>query len=324
MTDIATAGFDTILGAIAELLRTGANPDVLEAQRLLLRRLALGGDVLPSRIPAPRNITEVGGYINLLTLLGQESTRDQMLASALGVAGPAPGSLLGEPPPPVGFAIVSNDRPDGPAQPSISPDVVIRADFARTLQPALAAIRADGCTLPLAVPHPVLPRAGEAPPAGDTLLGLLGRRIDLVPGTLLRSPDSDPLVVARRGDDPPEALRLTARESDGGTKVAEQSWLVLTCSATACNFQPAAPRRLRPVEPELAAAGWYPASPASLPVHLTALGSLASLRNLTGLVAGVTTLGSELALLYPPPLVAGSALAGRHDFVWNGTDFAAA
>src|SRR5947209_19360545 len=113
MADTATTGFDMVLGAIAELLKTGASPDILEAQRLLLRRLALEGDVLPSRVPAPRNITEVGGYINLLTTLGQAATRDQMLAAALGVAGPTPGSILGELPAPVGLAPHHNDRPAG-------------------------------------------------------------------------------------------------------------------------------------------------------------------------------------------------------------------
>ncbi|HTG34962.1 MAG TPA: hypothetical protein VLB76_18755 [Thermoanaerobaculia bacterium] len=323
MADTVTNGFETVLGAIADLLKTGASPDVLEAQRLLLRRLALEGDVLPSRVPAPRNITEVGGYINLLTTLGETATRDQMLAAALGVAGPTPGSILGELPPPVGFGILPNDRPAGAAQPSIPTEIVVRADFARTLKPALAAIRADGCGLPLLAPQPVLPRADEPAPQGDALLGLLGRRLDLVPGTLLANPDTDALAVGRRASDPPDAVRLVARESDGGTKVAEDQWVVLTCSASACQLQPAAPRRLRPVEPDLAAAGWYPGSPATLPSKLRALGSFASLRNLTGLIAAVTTLGSELALLYPPQLLAASSLADRRTWIWNGTDFVA-
>ena len=50
--------------------------------------LALQGDVIQSRIPAPRNITEIGGYLNLLQTLGQAEMRTQTLAGALGVAGP--------------------------------------------------------------------------------------------------------------------------------------------------------------------------------------------------------------------------------------------
>src|SRR5216684_4153266 len=115
---------------------------------------------------------------------------DQMLASALGVAGPTSGSILGELPPPIGFATLANDRPAGPAQPSITPEITVRADFARTLKPALAAIRADGCALPLMVPPPVLPLAGDTPPQGDALLVVIGRRLDLVPGTLLSDPDA--------------------------------------------------------------------------------------------------------------------------------------
>jgi hypothetical protein len=56
---------DEILSALADILRTGRTLKCLEAQRILLRRIALGGDVIPSRIPPPKNITEVGGYINL-------------------------------------------------------------------------------------------------------------------------------------------------------------------------------------------------------------------------------------------------------------------
>lgn len=38
----------------------------------ILRRIALESDVKPARIPAPLNITEIGGYINLMRKLKKE------------------------------------------------------------------------------------------------------------------------------------------------------------------------------------------------------------------------------------------------------------
>ena len=45
--------------------------------------------------------------------------------------------------------------------------------------------------------------------------------------------------------------------------------------------------------------------------------------NLTGLVAGETTLGAELALLHAPAVIARSALAPFSGWVWNGSALAA-
>ncbi len=70
------------------ILATGTSPQVLALQQALLKRLLLDGSVLPSRIPPPKNISEVGGYINLLTDLGLTQTRTDSVAAALGVAPP--------------------------------------------------------------------------------------------------------------------------------------------------------------------------------------------------------------------------------------------
>ena len=42
-----------------------------------------------SRIPPPRNVSEIGGYFNLLSSLNETTMREQALAGILGVAGPA-------------------------------------------------------------------------------------------------------------------------------------------------------------------------------------------------------------------------------------------
>src|SRR5215469_13635579 len=89
-TSVLDEGLASVIDLLVELMRTATRPDVLEAQRVLLQRLAYQGDVFPSRVPPPRNITEVGGYLNLLESLGQQDVRAGAVSSALGVAGPPP------------------------------------------------------------------------------------------------------------------------------------------------------------------------------------------------------------------------------------------
>jgi len=48
-----------------------------------LRRLATETEFVPPRVPAPRNITEIGGYINLLRK--DERMLSLLLASILGL-----------------------------------------------------------------------------------------------------------------------------------------------------------------------------------------------------------------------------------------------
>jgi hypothetical protein len=66
--------------------------------------------------PRPRNITEVGGYLNLLETLIETEMRSQVLASILGVAGPNPMPGF-EPTGPAHYDVLkSNDRPAGANQ----------------------------------------------------------------------------------------------------------------------------------------------------------------------------------------------------------------
>ena len=75
------------------------------------------------------------------------------------------------------------------------------------------------------------------------------------------------------------------------------------------------------IGPLLANAGFYPASPFPAPATPTD-STWARLTNITGLVAGSTSYGNELALFYSPSVIAASALAPALGFVWNGTGFA--
>lgn len=317
---------DSVLGALVELMKSGVRPDVLEAQRLLLQRLATQGDVFPSRIPPPLNITEVGGYLNLLERAGQGEMRTSAIASALGIAAPPTTTHLGGDVP-VGFAQVSNDRPDGPAQASIPPLFTIRADFHAPLQAAMQTLHAAGVQLPLRAPRAALPvsQPGATPTSLDmsVVLAALGRTLEVFPGTLLTDAAVDPLAIARPDTPATEPFRLVARELDGGSIVPEASWVALRAAATTVAEDAAALRRFLDVAPALQPAGWLHPQPLVLPANASTRGTLATFINVTGLVPGETTLGDELALLYAPAAIARSALATVVGWVWNGTTFAA-
>jgi hypothetical protein len=319
--------FTSVMEAIVELMRSGVRPDVLEAQRLLLQRLATQGDVFPSRIPAPLNITQVGGYLNLLERAGEQGMRTSAIASALGIAAPPTGAGAIGGAVPVGFVDVANDRPAGAIQPSIPPLLTIRADFHAPWLAAAQALHAVGCLLPLRAPRAVLP--ASQPGATATSLDMaavfaaLGRTLEVFPGTVLVDPTADALAIARPESPGTDPFRLVARELDGGTLVDEASWVAMRASATAVSDDPPALARYVEVGPVLQAAGWVHPAPLELPSTLQARGTLVRLVNLTGLVAGETTLGAELELLYTPAAIARSALALFTGWTWDGATFVA-
>lgn len=320
----AADDLDPVTQVLTELIRTGVRPDVLEAQRLLLQRLAYQGDVFPSRVPAPLNITEVGGYLNLLAGMGMTETRANAVTSALGIAGPPPGTPSGVPA--TGFVEMANDRPAGPSQPAIPPTIGVRADLVTALRTALVLLHAAGCLLPLRSPTHVLPAAdggtGSSPvPDPDAVLALLGRTLEIFPGTVLGDPAVDALAVARPDGLPAPALRLVARALDGGAAVPEGAWCAVRADAASATEDPVATVRYLEVAPVLEAQGWYHPEPLAPPASLSDRGSLVRLLNRTNLVAGETTLGSELAQLYTPAEIGRSSLAGHVLAVWDGTSF---
>ena len=78
-------GNDYLVETVAKLLEQEVSPEMMEIKRMILRRIATESDIQPSRIPAPSNITEIGGYFNLLTKLNQQEMLRQTLASILGL-----------------------------------------------------------------------------------------------------------------------------------------------------------------------------------------------------------------------------------------------
>jgi hypothetical protein len=307
------------LQTLLNVLTASQSPDMQQAQAFLLRRLALEGDVVPSRLQAPQNVSQMGCYVNLLGTLGLTDARSQMLASALGIAGPSPAlGTLGEQPP-ISWLTLPNDRPIGPQQGSISLSIQIRADFASALQTAIQALHDQGCALPLLAPLQVLPPATSAVPTD--LLPLIGRTIWLAPGQALVNPDSDALAVAQLAAGPWQAVSRAA--SAGPIPVAPQAWSAQTCSASACTVSPppVAGRAYVALSPVLANAGFVQTTPGAAPANALDY-TWSRFDNLTGLVPNMTTFGAELSLLWPQAVIAASSLVNLLGRTWNGTTFA--
>jgi hypothetical protein len=312
-----------VAGALSDILRSSSSPEVLQAQQLLLQRLALQGDVFSSRIPVPRNITEVGGYMNLLARLGESEIRTQALAAALGVAGPNPMPGL-HPTRGVLFDVSRpNDRPPGPAQAGTPVQFLIRNDFAPAFDVALQAVHDAGCALPLlgvspAGLPPLVPGAPALP--GDLLL-YLGRVLRLMPTAALADPDEDALAVAR--EDGETGLQVVARQLFAGAPqagaVAEAAWVAWSCDTDNCT-ESTDDRTYLPLTPILNAAGWYQPAPEA-PTTAADTGPWWRWTNTTGLVPGVSRYGDELLQRFTPGEIAGSALRDALALVWDGEGF---
>jgi hypothetical protein len=305
---------------LLNMLQTATSPDAVEAQSIILRRMALEGDVVPSRLLAPRNITETGGVLNLLTDLNQPEMRDQALAGLAGVAGPNP-PMGWEPSHPLAFVAVTNDRPAGPAQRVIPLVFFVRSDFVIAMQAALTFIRQRGATLPVAgTPAMQLPVAAPGATQPTDALPFLGRTLDLVTAAALNAPATDPLLLGRvSGTTNP--LSIFANVLSAGTvAVTPANYDVTACNATSCSTVTLTGQSLVDVAPPLAQAGFYPATPIPQPANAND-SAWAHFTNVTGLYAGTTKLGDELALLYDTNEIANSVFAGSLDWVWNGTTF---
>ena len=60
---------------VLKILELEVSPEMQELKKLILRRIATETDIKPSRIPAPLNITQIGGYINLLMKLDKQEQK---------------------------------------------------------------------------------------------------------------------------------------------------------------------------------------------------------------------------------------------------------
>lgn len=313
---------DRAIDALTKILESAISPDMLEAQQIILRRLALSGDLFPSRIPPPANITEVGGYINLVS--DDLVLRSQVLASALGVAGPNPAPGFEAELPGLYYVSVPNDRPVGPSQPSTPVTINVRSDLVTAFTAAVQGLHAVGVTLPVLSVNRPLPPVALGVPAPNDLLPYLGRALDLAPGAALVDPTTDPLAVGQEGGAGPQvvvARQLDAAAPDAGS-VPAADWELWTCDASACT-QSTVNDKFVQLAPVLNAAGWYQATPLGAPTSLGDPGSWHRWTNVTGLVAGVSRVGDELRLLHSVGAISASSIRERVDWVWDGTAFVA-
>ncbi|SFC30421.1 hypothetical protein SAMN04487968_105103 [Nocardioides terrae] len=310
---------DRALDALTAVIQAASNPEAVEAQTLLLRRLALDGDLIPTRVPAPLNVTESGGYFNLLETLGQRQTLLDVVAGALGIASGsaralAPGPTL------LGFTSLANDRPEGDAGPTAPGSVLVRSDLAGGVVAARDAVHAFGAVLPLWSP----PLAPDLSTASDDLEAI-GRRLRLLPTAALADPLTDSLVLAH---EPASPFTVWARPDAAAAPTATlPDVTVETAALDPDTGEPVlgslGPTKLVSVAPILAAQGWV-TTPVDAAPTTPADTAWASLVCVAGLLPGVTRLRDELALLYPADRIGDSPFAARLDLVWNGTEFASA
>lgn len=304
---------------LLDILSAAAGLDAMQAQQMLLRRLAVQGDVIPSRIPAPRNISEVGGYLNLLTTLNQTELRAQVLASVLGVAGPNPPVGWFPSAAPLSFVTVANDRPNVASAAAIPLTYTLRSDFATPFAAAMNTVHAASALVPFVTPSRTLPPDNPPLAADYDMLDALGRTLAIVPSAGLVDAAADPVAVAIPNPAPvAAALDVMAAITDPAAPTS--NWDATTFDPAAGLQTTTVTRAFLPLSPIFNAAGWYRLAPPPPAPPLETFWF--RWINVTGLVAGTTRFGDELALLYDPLQIAASPLRDRLTWKWNGSAFA--
>ncbi|WP_348263907.1 IPT/TIG domain-containing protein [Telmatobacter sp. DSM 110680] len=311
-----------IVQSLLTMAQTATSPDAIEAQNMLLRRMALEGDVVGSRIPPPRNISEIGGYINLLSTLKENTMREQTLAGILGVAGPAQPLGWITNTQPLSMVAIPNDRPPVAAQHSFPLTVLVRSDFVSAVQSALKTLHSYGATLPMVSPSVImLPPGGTGSTIPNNLLFYLGRILNISPAAGLINPSGDPIALLAPSGTSINFALVSQVLNAATFQVPAADVNAVQCTPTTQTIIPLSQYQSVPIAPILSAAGYYSAQPFPVPANSTSL-AWASLYNTTGLITGHTQLGDELSLLYRQDQIASSALAAMLSWTWNGSTFA--
>ncbi len=82
---------EMLIQTLSDILRSETSPEMQEVKTKILKRIAEETVVKPTRIPAPLNITEVGGYYNLIEQICKEDAQKRaeaqlsLICSALGL-----------------------------------------------------------------------------------------------------------------------------------------------------------------------------------------------------------------------------------------------
>jgi len=316
------AAEDALVLALTEVIKGATTPEIQAAQALLLRRLATQGDVIPSRIPAPRNITEVGGYLNFLETLGETQMRRDMLGATLGLATGGLEPSVGSAVPPLRLTAVANHRPAGDAGAQVPLSVGVREDLAPGLVAALVDLQAAGGMLPLWSPPPALPAPTGGTAGPPDPLPYLGRQVWVAPSAATVDPENDPVVLGRAASDAAPGYRLGIRVADGTPGATTEQWTGLVWDSVGMGFVErnlgSAP--MLPIETALAATVF---GARRVPVAPTGRADYgwARLTATAGLLPGASRLGDELALTWSGDDIRSSTFAPHLDATWDGTRF---
>jgi len=282
--------------ALLEILKQEVSPEATESRNMILRRIAMENPIIPSRIPVPLNITEIGGYVNLLEQMGYGAMVKGMLSSILGQPMPMP-DVTAMPRAPVEFfSYHESDRPDCKGVASLPLSFSMRGAFVRPFLSVLETLHCIGAQLPIMASPVLLPDVGSHISHSEAM-AIIGRRIEIAPQSAMVDPETDPIVVTE--------ARLFARGGD-----VEMEVNALTRSSGAIPIS----TKLVELEPLLASAGWYPA-------RMSDPHDLMGLTNMTGLVPGRTAYGDELSRLYTASQIASSGVRDLATWVWDGGVF---
>lgn len=316
------AAGDALVLALTEVIKGATSPEIQQAQAMLLRRLATQGDVIPSRVPAPRNITEVGGYLNLLEWLGENRMRTDTIGSALGLATESIDDLPGSSVPPMHLTAVANQRPAGPGGDAVPLSVAVREDLAAPLTAALTDLASHGGMLPLWAPAAALPAPSGGTGAPPDPLPYLGRSVWVAPTVVTAAPETDPVVLGRSESDVSPGYRIGVRVTDGTPGSVTEQWTALAWDAVGGGFveRDLGDVPMMPLETVLAPTAFRGRRVPVAPVGRADY-AFARLTAVAGLVPGVSRLGDELALVWSGEDIRQSAYAAHLDSVWDGSTF---
>lgn len=317
------AAEDALVLALTEVIKGATSPEIQSAQALLLRRLATQGDVIPSRIPAPRNITEVGGYLNFLETLGETQMRRDMLGSTLGLAAGGFEPSAGTAVPPLRLTAVANQRPAGDAGAQVPLSVGVREDLAPALVAALVDLQAAGGMLPLWSPPAALPAPTGGTGGPPDPLPYLGRQVWVAPSAATVDPENDPVVLGRAASDAAPGYRLGIRVAGGTPGATTEQWTGLVWDSVGLGFveRAVASAPMLAIETALAATVFVPRRVPAAPSGRGDYG-WARLTAVAGLLPGASRLGDELGLVWSGEDIRSSAFAPHLDAVWDGASFA--
>jgi len=304
--------------ALIDVLKTSNDPEIIKTQQMLLRRLATSGDLTMSRNPAPKNITDVGGYLNLLDT--DPAMKKTFISSLLGIPTPLDELEWTLDEPSIPYVSIDNNRPAGAAQASLPLTLKMRFDFSDHFIKARKKLNQLNCQLPLVADQPQLPSSVLITDQLD-MLQLMGRKLDIMPGTLLVNPEEDPIAIAKLESDNGTYYQLVLREQGETQNVEEKSWVTLKLENGVIKEQAPSNRRYKPIETIMAEAGWYIKDKTQIPTSLTDLGGFDSFINTTGLIKDKTKVVHELDLLYTGHAITTSKLVDQLNSIWNGEKF---